>query len=343
MTTKATFIIPIGPYHIDIAQRAIESAQLQTVPSTVIYVHDHDGKGPSWARNRGLEQCKSEFVVFLDADDWVEPTFVERCLSVWQPGRYVYTDWAKEDGATVSAYEEPWCEDLQWHPITALLPRAAVDEVGGFDDLPGGEDTEFYWALTRRVRCCPLVLHEPLFHYSNQGQRSKTWLGITDQQGPVDFTGNANYTAHMQLVQGRYGQMGCCRDQATVVSNDYLPDGVGVLARATWGGNKPVIGRATGTRYPRTGNGAHLYVHPEDIKAMPTMFRAVEEVAPAPVQAPEPVKPTVIKANGFQEVVAALFDIEKPPPTLAQLQAVERAESAPDIAGITDKARRAYD
>lgn len=340
--TEVTFIIPIGPYHEHLADRAIESAQAQTVPSTVIYIHDRDGKGPSWARNRGLEKATTPFVVFLDADDWVEPDFVERCMVRWEPSHYVYTDWLKENGDYVKAYEEPWCEDLQWHPITALLPRAACDEVGGFDDLPGGEDTEFYWALTRKVRCCPLVQHEPLFHYGKDGRRSREWLGITEGQGPVDFAQNENYIRHMQLIQQRYGVMGCCRDQLATVTSDHLPDGVGVLARATWGGNKPVIGRATGIRYPRSGNNARLMVHPDDLAAMPTFFRAVEVEAPKPEPA-QPAQPTVIKVNGFQEIVQALFGVQKPPPTLEELQTAERAESAPDVAGIVEKAGRLYD
>lgn len=34
--------------------------------------------GPAWARNNGLRRARGEFVIFLDADDFFEPTLLER-------------------------------------------------------------------------------------------------------------------------------------------------------------------------------------------------------------------------------------------------------------------------
>jgi glycosyltransferase involved in cell wall biosynthesis len=60
---------------LDLGQRAAASAFAQGVP--VVYVHGltlHD------ARNAGLAQVQSEFVVFLDADDELEAGYVETML-----------------------------------------------------------------------------------------------------------------------------------------------------------------------------------------------------------------------------------------------------------------------
>lgn len=38
-------------------------------------------KGPSAARNRGLSEAKCEYVSFIDADDWVDPNYVDILLN----------------------------------------------------------------------------------------------------------------------------------------------------------------------------------------------------------------------------------------------------------------------
>ena len=44
----------------------------------VIVVEDAEGKGPSWARNRGLERATGECVFFCDADDTVKEDFLAK-------------------------------------------------------------------------------------------------------------------------------------------------------------------------------------------------------------------------------------------------------------------------
>ena len=42
----------------------------------IVVSWDRDGKGPSWARNRGLEKAKGGYVFFCDADDTVREDFL---------------------------------------------------------------------------------------------------------------------------------------------------------------------------------------------------------------------------------------------------------------------------
>ena len=42
----------------------------------IIVSWDREGKGPSWARNRGLEKAKGDYVFFCDADDTVREDFL---------------------------------------------------------------------------------------------------------------------------------------------------------------------------------------------------------------------------------------------------------------------------
>ncbi len=43
-----------------------------------IRVIHKENEGPSLARNRGIQEAEGEYLSFLDADDWVEPTFLEK-------------------------------------------------------------------------------------------------------------------------------------------------------------------------------------------------------------------------------------------------------------------------
>jgi len=43
---------------------------------------DHQGTGPGSARNCGLSHASGEWVLFLDADDWIAPAHLESLLSV---------------------------------------------------------------------------------------------------------------------------------------------------------------------------------------------------------------------------------------------------------------------
>src|SRR5688500_4262573 len=88
-----TVVIPYASYHEQVVQHAIHSVRRQTVQANLVTIHDSEGLGAGWARNQGLAQVETNFVVFLDADDTINPYFVERTLRAWKPKRYVYTDW----------------------------------------------------------------------------------------------------------------------------------------------------------------------------------------------------------------------------------------------------------
>ena len=71
-----SIVIPVATYHKDLAARALASVQVQTAPCIPIVIQDTEGRGAGWARNQGLAQVQTPYVVFLDADDEITPTFV---------------------------------------------------------------------------------------------------------------------------------------------------------------------------------------------------------------------------------------------------------------------------
>lgn len=269
-------VIPVGPGHEHVAVRAIQSAKQQSLPVEVITVADPDGHGAGWARNQGMARVTTDWVIFLDADDWLEPDAVAAMLqaAAANPGRYVYTDWYRES----EVMETPqtgyaWCGGT-WHPITALLPTAWVRDAGGFDEsLAGGEDTDLYLNLITGGRC-GVRLARPLLHYSADGQRG------------FSFVNRADFKTIMQGIRRRYEtrgyHMGCCGQTSNKTNTGPVgakQDG-DILAVAAWGGNRQYVGKATQRRYGRLGNGKTFWCDARDIDADRGLMPAPDNTTP---------------------------------------------------------------
>ena len=331
-----SIIIAIAPYHRAIAARAIESARAQTVPCTVITAYDDTMHGAGYTRNQALKKVTTPYTVFLDADDTINPRFVERCLQVVQPGKYIFTDWY-QDAELKAAPDCPWTNGT-WHVITTLLPTDAIRRVGGFDEnLPGADDTDLYLKLTTSG-VCGIHLAEPLFHYGAEGQRAKA----IHASGEID-----KILRHFTNVYGGK-QMGCCGgvDPGPMEPSENGEPG-DILVMAAWAGNRQEIGVVSGRLYPRTGNFKQVWVDARDAKARPDLWRPLD----APLQAnARPVAqdtfdaplevyiPNVREVEGVDQVAAAMMGEEVGLP-LAKMQAMQ-ADYAPDVERVLRLAQR---
>lgn len=340
--SDVTIIIPCAPYHTDLLDRAVKSANEQTIQCDVFVYEDTEMRGAGFARNKALAEVTSKFTVCLDADDQIAPAFVERCLSVWQPNRYIYTDWVQEDGVH-KASDNPWqANNGEWHTITALIPTDAIKRVGGFDEtVLGGEDSLFYWALTRSG-ICGLALHEPLFTYGKEGRRARA------------FVNSPQYAPTMLALIERYGDAMCCGGDNPIQS--FVPDQAGdVQAYAMWGGNRRELGIITGRLYPRGGNMNTMSVDPRDVEASPEKWQRVLQPKPVQPQQPailaheRPMARLILPPNKVLDGVGELADVvmgkqvgkvltaddlkaQQPAMTASELKAIVR----PDV----NKARR---
>lgn len=299
MDTVSTIIIPVAHYHRDIADRARAHAQAQTVPCEVLLVHDDDRRGAAWARNRGIARAASPFITFLDADDTLDPTFVEKCLRRWlmlDGAYYIFTDWRMPDGRCRYAEESfDFFSTGMAHIITTLLPTKAARHIGGFDETMrgAGEEDEDFYARLHIAGMCHARVAEPLVEYHIGEGRSST-----------NATTNPNYAATVAAIEQRFVQkfsryrginMGCCGNnnppQGQVPLNQPFEGSVLVTALYT---PRKEVGPVTGIGYKRAGFGMQLYVHKDDVAARPDWWQPVPTV-----EALVPPKEDVLKAAGL--------------------------------------------
>lgn len=191
---SVSVVIPCYNTHSFLGQ-AIDSVRAQTFSNIEIIVVDdgstdpgtiaffdrlgsdvllirQENRGLPAARNVGFVAAKGDFVLPLDADDWLEPTFVEKLvgLLVQRPElafafSYIHM---KGEGQGVlhkgyNFFEQLFLNQL---PYCLMLRKAVWKKAGGYDESMrrGYED----WEFNIRLGCLGFfgaVVPEPLFNY----------------------------------------------------------------------------------------------------------------------------------------------------------------------------------
>ena len=137
--------------------------------------------GVSAARNNGVAQASGDYIAFLDADDWWEPTYLERMAQLiadypeagLHACNYVYYKPGKTHVALniptgYINYPKAYFESgaMPVTSITAIMSRAVFEEMGGFPvGIKLGEDF-LLWAKTA-LHYPVAFLNEPLAWYNN--------------------------------------------------------------------------------------------------------------------------------------------------------------------------------
>ncbi|MBI1242861.1 glycosyltransferase [Umezakia ovalisporum] len=118
-------------------------------------------KGGNYARNRGFDLSRGEYIQYLDADDYILPEKIERQIQFLEEtgADVVYGDWRHQrhlsDGSVL--LENIEISEIQtdilasllanwWVALAALLyKRTAVENSGGWDEsLTAAQDRDFF-------------------------------------------------------------------------------------------------------------------------------------------------------------------------------------------------------
>ena len=156
--------------------------------SRVRIIHQANA-GPSAARNRAIQEAAGDYILPLDADDTLQPTYAEKAVAVLDARPKVGVVYCK--AMKFGVVQGPW--ELPAYALTelvidnvifvsAMFRRSDWELVGGFDEglRFGIEDYDFWVKLVHRGREV-VQLDEYLFNYRvREGSRTALFEGNDD-------------------------------------------------------------------------------------------------------------------------------------------------------------------
>ena len=147
-------------------------------------------RGLPGARNFGVTDTSGRFLCMVDADDMLEPTYLERSLSVLdaRPELAFASHWLRAFGEESWEWTPTDCslESLLLHNTVngaALIRREAFEAIGGFDEsmVDGCEDWEL-WIRAVEAGFEGTIIPEFLFRYrrrsDSMSRAMHTWPGM---------------------------------------------------------------------------------------------------------------------------------------------------------------------
>lgn len=145
-----------------------------------VKVIDQLNCGVAAARNTALDNARGAYILYVDADDWIEPNMVERLLKLVGNGDIVFCG---NDNADTSdrvmcvnkTETEIWdqqrqmLEFMKHKRMTGMLwnklIRRSITDGCWFNEKTGyGEDAEFLWKIIKKSRKM-VVTNEVLYHH----------------------------------------------------------------------------------------------------------------------------------------------------------------------------------
>jgi glycosyltransferase involved in cell wall biosynthesis len=216
-----SIVVTCGPGHDAYLIDALDSIQAQTYPDWECIVVNDTGvdwpkyiPGAPWAkvvnmegnqgvaaaRNKGFSMARGQCIIWMDADDYWLPWFLERMVVYAENNRnsVIYSDLIQDDGEKkkIYSYKDLNYEEIPFHMNYAgssiLVPKeiafAVKDLQGGYDkDMPGMEDWDYQIAV-HSLGFCAHHLPEPLFVYRMQTstKRERDYAKIDDIEKYLD-------------------------------------------------------------------------------------------------------------------------------------------------------------
>jgi len=146
-------------------------------------------RGLSAARNLGVRESTGDYICSLDADDQLEPTWLERAVTLLDadPALAFVSHWLEAFGDEQWYWKPARCDlgmllDFNVINGAAVVRRSVLDSVGGFDETmrDGCEDWEF-WIRVMEHGYRGVILPEVLYRYRRRRDSMSNEMNRTDR------------------------------------------------------------------------------------------------------------------------------------------------------------------
>jgi glycosyltransferase involved in cell wall biosynthesis len=189
LNSKIGLVLVVHPNYLKYLPKALDTAREQTRSPAIAVVFNgcsasevasaqlKPGEVPviidatlGAARNAGTRAVDTEFVAYLDADDWLSPTMCETLSQVLDENPTIDAAWNDVWLATVGLPERSF-EAARRPELMggAMIRRSAFDAIGGFADRTRGDSVDF-WNRFHVEHRSLYVAGEPLYYYRQHGE-----------------------------------------------------------------------------------------------------------------------------------------------------------------------------
>lgn len=142
--TVVTPTIPGREEHLERAKLSVKKQKDVDVPHLTML--DEERVGPAMIRNMLVQKVETPWVLFLDDDDWLEPSYYQEVEPFLDDDHDVVYTWCKRMGFKDNLDKDFDADALlraNFIPVTACVRVEKFHEVGGFPEAVAYED----WAL----------------------------------------------------------------------------------------------------------------------------------------------------------------------------------------------------
>lgn len=159
-----------------------------------IRIIDQSNSGVSATRNIGLKHSKGTWITFIDADDWIERTYLEHLLQDIESDFRMSLFWVEmNDGTSLcrqarKTFDKPLsiqdtlneANDILWNICSKLYRRDIIDKYNIYfnERLSLGEDTFFNYHYLSNCKSCILCKNHD-YHYMQTNQNSLSKSNLT--------------------------------------------------------------------------------------------------------------------------------------------------------------------